>query len=370
MNGWRFAVFLAVVLGVWAVMHAYVFWRVASVPLGAGHVSRRALAWLGLALWLSYPAARLLAARKLMWLAVPLEWLAANWIGVLFLMFAALVAVDVVTLGGIFWPWLRGWALVAAAILSVVALVQGLRPPVVRDDMVRLRGLPRDRDGMQVIVISDAHLGTLIGRRWLTQLVERVNTMKPDAIFVVGDLVDGDVDRVWELLPVLRQLHAPLGIWAVTGNHEYYAGIDRSVRFFEDAGFYVLRDQWTEVAPGLIVAGVDDLTGRRQFAVGDHPVERALAGRPSGAAILLSHTPWQAERAAAAGVGLMLSGHTHNGQIWPFNYLVGLSYRLVGGRYDVAGMPVIVCRGTGTWGPRMRLWHPSELLRITLRFSD
>ena len=93
----------------------------------------------------------------------------------------------------------------------------------------------------------------------------------------------------------------------------------------------------------------------------------ALANRPPGAAILLSHSPLQAGAAAAAGAGLMLSGHTHDGQIWPFGYLVRLSYPLLGGRYEVDGMPVIVCRGTGTWGPRMRLWRPSEILRITLR---
>jgi predicted MPP superfamily phosphohydrolase len=113
---------------------------------------------------------------------------------------------------------------------------------------------------------------------------------------------------------------------------------------------------------------VDDLTARRQFGSDeDRPVEKALANRPPGATILLSHSPWQADTAAAAGAGLMISGHTHNGQVWPFNYLVRLRYPLLGGRYEVSGMPVIVCRGTGTWGPRMRLWLPSEIVRIKLR---
>ena len=93
----------------------------------------------------------------------------------------------------------------------------------------------------------------------------------------------------------------------------------------------------------------------------------ALAGRPAGATILMSHTPWETEDAARDGVGLMLSGHTHNGQIWPFTYLVKLVYPRIYGNYKVGGMSLIVCRGTGTWGPRMRLWNRSELLRITLR---
>ena len=97
---------------------------------------------------------------------------------------------------------------------------------------------------------------------------------------------------------------------------------------------------------------------------------QALAGVTPGATILLSHTPWQAEKAARAGVGLMLSGHTHGGQIWPFGYLVRRVYPLLAGQYDVDGMAVIVCRGTGTWGPPMRLWPPGEILRVTLRGEE
>ena len=95
-------------------------------------------------------------------------------------------------------------------------------------------------------------------------------------------------------------------------------------------------------------------------------LSQALLGRPPGGTILLSHTPWQAESAASAGAGLMLCGHTHGGQVWPFGYLISIMYPLLEGRYEVGGMPVIVCRGTGTWGPRMRLWRPSEILRVTL----
>jgi hypothetical protein len=114
------------------------------------------------------------------------------------------------------------------------------------------------------------------------------------------------------------------------------------------------------------LAGVDDFTALRRAADRRDSLSVALTGRPPGATILLSHTPWQAERAASAGVGLMLSGHTHGGQIWPFGYLTGLIYPLLQGRYEVDGTTVIVCRGTGVWGPRMRLWRPSEILRVTL----
>jgi predicted MPP superfamily phosphohydrolase len=307
-------------------------------------------------------------------LGEPLEFFAANWVGVLFLLFTALLLADGLTLGG--WllprlvPAIRGGAVLAALGLSGLALVQGLRPPVVRDYEVRLAGLPRERDGLVLVAVSDLHLGTLIGGPWMERLIARINDLKPDAVMVVGDVVDGEVGRLEPLLPVLRTLRAPLGVWAVTGNHEYYAGLERSVHLLEAAGYTVLRDRWAEVVPGLTLAGVDDLTARRQFGDAGRPLDKALAGHPAGAVVLLSHSPLQAGAAAAAGAGLMLSGHTHGGQIWPFSHLVRLSYPLLGGRYEINGMSVIVCRGTGTWGPRMRLWQPGEILRIKIRCAE
>ena len=337
----------------------------------AAHLSRQALVAIAVALWASYPAARISDAWKLEAVALPLEFVGATWIGVLFLLFAAVLVADVVTLGGCLLPNLvtrtPGWALIAAGLLSIVGLVQGLRPPVLREYEVQLAGLPPERDGLVLVEISDLHLGTLVNRDWMARLIKRVDDLRPDLVVVVGDVVDGNISRAEALRPVLATLRAPLGVWAVTGNHEYYAGVDHCVRLFQDAGYTVLRDSSAEVVPGLVLAGVDDLTARRQFGREGHPVEKALANRPPGATILLSHTPWQADIAAGLGAGLMLSGHTHNGQLWPFSYLVRLSYPLLGGRYEVGGMPVIVCRGTGTWGPRMRLWRPGEIVRIKLR---
>ena len=186
---------------------------------------------------------------------------------------------------------------------------------------------------------------------------------------MAGDIVEGHGPPSSDLMAPWRRLAPSLGVWAVLGNHEYYGGIDP--RLFDSAGIRLLRDAWAEVRPGLVLAGVDDLTiryrrGRQQ---GD-PVATALADRPAGATILLSHTPWGAESAARAGVGLMLCGHTHAGQIWPFGYLVRRYYPLFEGPYTVGRMRVIVCRGTGTWGPRMRLWRPGAILHVTLRAGD
>ena len=165
----------------------------------------------------------------------------------------------------------------------------------------------------------------------------------------------------------MGRLKAPLGIWAVLGNHEFFGHGNSSQALWEEHGLQVLRDRWVEIRPGLVLAGVDDLTTRQRAGRLGDPVTPALAGRPPGATILLSHTPWLTQEAARAGVNLMLSGHTHGGQIWPLGYLVRLRYPLMGGEYQVDGMTVIVCRGTGTWGPFIRLWRPNEILRVTLR---
>lgn len=151
-----------------------------------------------------------------------------------------------------------------------------------------------------------------------------------------------------------------LGVWAVTGNHELHrrGGHDGALA---TAGLRVLHDRWVALRPGLALAGVHDLSSRSRDGTGGEASARAVAGAPPGALVLFSHTPWHAERAAAAGVA------TPTAAMWPFSELVCTVYPLLGGRHEVGGMTVIVCRGTGTWGPRMRLWRPAEVPRVTLR---
>ncbi len=364
--------FLGIILFVWTTLHVYVFWRISSIPLVAQRVPGKAVLATGVVLWSMYFLVRIVEGTGIGWLARALEIVGANWIGVLFLCFVCMLAADIVTGFGYLlprWaPWARSWALVAAGVLSVIAFIQAARAPEVRSYEVQIASLPREYDGLVVVAGSDFHLGSMLGQKWLAARVEQIEALRPDLIILAGDIVEGHGGSEHELLPVLRRLSARLGVWAVNGNHETY-GPTGGDRLLEQAGFHLLRDQWVEVQPGLILAGVDDLTARRR-RLGRYAgfVDKGLAGRPAGAAtIFVSHTPWPPTDAAAKGIGLMISGHTHNGQIWPFTYVVGLTYPLLSGRYDVAGLPVIVCRGTGTWGPRMRLWQRGELVRITLR---
>ena len=156
------------------------------------------------------------------------------------------------------------------------------------------------------------------------------------------------------------------------GNHESYGDEQRSVGFLDQAGFRYLDNRWVKLAPGLILAGVDFVSRLERGSPSGDLIDRALSGRPVGATILLAHSPstLTAQRAAQTGVELMLSEHTHGGQIWPFGYLVRILYPLLAGRYHVDGMEVIVSRGTATWGPPMRLWRRGDILKITLHSPE
>lgn len=367
----RFAAFLAVVLTVWFLMNAYVGIRLATLAQVFMPAARRWV-WVTVGcLAASYVLGRVLDRFGMGGVPLVLEWLGAQWMGVLFLLLTALLVADLVTGFGFAAPRLvvrvRVAALACASALAVLAIAQGHRAPAVNRSEVHLPGLPMVGDGLKVAHLSDLHLGSLLGTRWLAARIAQTEALRPDLIVITGDLVDGDSAEVERLLPLLRTLHAPLGVFAVTGNHEFYAGLDRSVALLASAGFRVLRDAHVEVTPGLVLAGVDDLTARKQFGLDNDPISRALQGRPAGATILLSHTPWRGAEAAAGGVSLMLCGHTHDGQIWPFGYLVRLQYPHVGGSSRIDGMTMLVSRGTGTWGPRMRLFRRSEINLITLR---
>jgi predicted MPP superfamily phosphohydrolase len=351
-------------------MHVYVFWRAASVPFVKRHVPRKVLIAVGVVLWGGFVLGRFFGHGGTGVLSRTLELLGMNWMGVLFLTSVAMLATDVLTGFGFLFrrrvPSLRGLALVVGGVLSVIAVIQGTRAPVVESYDVYLPGLPDEMDGTVIVGISDLHLGSLLGERWLEARVAQVQAEHPDVVVLLGDIFEGHGAPQEQLLPILRRLSAPLGVWAVLGNHEYYHRHDRNPSLLNGAGFQVLRGAWVEVHPGLVVAGVDDLTAMRRSGRGGDSVLKALEGRPASATVLLSHTPWDMETAANAGVGLMLCGHTHGGQIWPFDYVIQRRYPLLEGRHEVDGMTLIICRGTGTWGPRMRLWCPGEILRVTL----
>jgi uncharacterized protein len=297
-----------------------------------------------------------------------------SWLGVFMLTFVSFLAADIITGFGFFFPryasQVRMWALLGGILLSLTAFVQGGRAPAIDSYELFLSDLPKDLDGTVMAAMGDTHVSAQISNEWLTSRVGQINELKPDIILLLGDIIDSsNSDKKNDVSASLTRLSAPLGVWAVLGNHEFLDSSDSDVTsIFDKAHIPVLRGTWKQLKPGLILAGVD-FPGRSMGMRESTPdtITPALAGRPEGATILLSHSPSGIEEAARAGVDLMLCAHTHGGQIWPFSYIVQAVYHMISGEYMINGMPVIVTRGAGTWGPHMRLWKRGEILRITLR---
>lgn len=362
--------FSTYLLGAAAIMTAYVFWRMDGLPF-LGSLTCRTRMVLGLGAWLFIMVARYVGRANFGQWSIILESVGLSLLIVLFLAAALLAVVDAATFFGRFLPAaaprLRRAAFALALVLSGAALVQGMRAPIITEYEVALPGLPDELDGITVAAVSDLHAGTQLGPDWLKTRADQIMTLKPDIILLLGDIVEGHSRQLNALLPALSTLRAPLGVYAVPGNHENHGFPEKALRLFHDAGFTILVNRWDSPAPGLVVAGVEDLSTHQGSQATNDPVAEALTDRPAGATILLSHTPLRYEEAASLGTGLMLAGHTHGGQIWPFNYVVRLSFPLVEGRFEIGPMTFIVTRGAGVWGARMRLWNPGELLKVTLR---
>jgi hypothetical protein len=309
-----FGIFL---ISIVSLVHVYVFWRTVSVPLIRRYVPQKYIIGTAVILWAIFLSARIFAHSSVGTSAGMLEFFGMTWMGVLFLMFVSLLAVDLVTGFGYLMPRLspslRGGALVVGGMLSVIALVQGMRPPVIQSYEVRLHGLPAEMDGTVLVALSDLHLGSLLDEQWLAARVAQVQELHPDLVVLLGDIFEGHGQSQEDSLPILHRLSAPLGVWAVAGNHEFYGGLGATMSLISEAGFEVLHNRWTEIRPGFILAGIDDLTADYRAGRENDFMSRAVAGRPPGVTILLSHTPWQTGKAAAAGVDLMLSAHTHGG---------------------------------------------------------
>lgn len=350
-------------------LHFYCAWRIKTlVYKSVGFYSW----WIGVAgIWLIW----LVGLKVVHDTPGPLLTTLANfsfiWLGILILTSLCLLTIDLLTgFGHLFKNHLRVLrtiALVTAALLIVLSMVQGMRLPVITRYQVPLENLPPELNGMVIVALSDLHLGIQRNAEWLGRRIAQVEALKPDIIILLGDSVEVDPRTVPGLAEELAKLHAPLGVWAITGNHEFYGNnIDATVQMFSSAGIQWLRDESAIVAPGLTLIGRDDNHHAKSPVPLSQIHPKSLQNTIS---ILLSHRPNYVQQAADEGINLMLSGHTHGGQIWPNDFLVRLVYPYLVGQYRIGAMTLLVCRGTGAWGPSMRLWQPSEILHITLSFA-
>ena len=255
--------------------------------------------------------------------------------------------------------------LAAAGGLSLVGWMQARCPRVRRVD-VAVDDLPTELEGYRIAQISDVHVGPTIRRRFVQELVEKTNALDADMIAITGDLVDGHVDDLRDEVAPLRDLRARDGVFYVTGNHEYYWGASEWIPALEDLGLVFLKNAHRKIERGnarLAIAGVTDPVGRDAHK---QDLDAALRGTEGLITVLLSHRPQTAKAAAARGVHLQLSGHTHGGQFFPWNLMIKRFQPVVAGLHRVGRTWLYVNRGTGYWGPPSRLAVGGEITVIRL----
>ena len=262
----------------------------------------------------------------------------------------------------------RGAAIFAgltAAGITGYGVRTALGPPQLDRVQIPLAKLPRSLDGTRFAVVSDIHLGPLTGSHHVPRIVAMINDLNADVVCIVGDLVDGTVEELGRYAEPLANIRSKQGAYFVTGNHEYYSGFQPWIDEIAGLNVRPLRNERLELG-GLDLAGVNDLGGEQY---GDGPdFAKALGDRdPARPVILLAHQPVVARQAAQYGVDLQLSGHTHGGQMAPFNLLVKLQQPVVSGLGRVDGVPVYVTNGAGFWGPPVRVGAKPQVTLVELR---
>jgi predicted MPP superfamily phosphohydrolase len=358
---------LVIVLGVLGSAHAYIWWRFVAAPGWPASVTRAATVVI-VALAPSLPATIFVARRFTRRRAKPVLWIAYTWFGfAVYLLLAAAVTHVAAAWCAIAPRDLAAIGIAAAAAAVAYGMVHVRRAPSIRRIRVPLARLPPDADGYTIVQLTDVHVGWTLGAEFVDRVVASVNELSPDLVVLTGDLVDGTVDELVEHVAPLARLRARDGVYAVTGNHEYYWNVHAWLDHLQSLGIRYLRNQHVTIRRTLELAGTDDVTGAAMAAGHGEDVAGAVAGRdPDLPLVLLAHHPRTVARASAAGVDLQLSGHTHGGQLLPLGWLVRLFEPRAAGLARIGSTWLYVSEGTGFWGPPMRIGTSCEISAITL----
>lgn len=378
------AFFFIIVLAIYALLNVYVIGRGWQALAASG-----AVRWVFLALaaygFLAFPLSRILARWVPPFVTIFMSWVGGFYAAAIITSLCLIILIDFFRLANAllhFFPRFvtanpgRAGAVAFWVVLGVVgaSLAGGFLAavyPRIRTVDLTLARKSSPLDHLNVVMVSDVHLSAIWRNAHLKKIVAKVNGLKPDLVLLPGDIVDMDISPTEEeaMIGTLKAIRAPMGVFAVTGNHEYYGGVAKNVAYLERGGVRVLQDEWTLVDGAFVLAGRKDLSANR---MGDK--RRTLAEILSTAdrrypVILMDHQPFHLEEAERQGVDLELSGHTHAGQLFPITIINKSMYEQNWGYWRRGRTQYYVSCGAGTWGIPVRTGSVSEIvdLRLTLR---
>jgi len=380
-----FVIFFSIVLLIYGLLNYLIFIRgLQAFPVGNPY--RATYKWVFFVLSVSYIVARVLERIWLSPVSDIFTWLGSFWLAAMIYFLLAVLLIDLVRLVNYFVPVYPGFVTANYALtkiylfasvvfLVVITIIKGhinaVRPHITHLDLAVHKHAGTMKK-LHIVMVSDIHMGTVIGPRRIAAMVKRINGLSPDLILIAGDAVDEDLAPVirHNLGANLENLKAPLGVYGITGNHEYIGGAEAAVTYLRKHGINLLRDSVVLVNNSFYIAGREDrdrerFTGKKRKSVAAllQDVDKSLP------VILLDHQPFQLGLAEEAGADLQLSGHTHHGQMWPASYITKAIYELSYGYIMRGNTHFYVSSGYGSWGPPVRIGTRSEIVDIWLSFD-
>jgi predicted MPP superfamily phosphohydrolase len=378
------SLFLLTFFFVYSSAHLYIFLKIkATFALGtAGTIALIAF----MVVMICAPILVRVSERQgLEFLARLFSYVGYTWMGVAFLFFTSSLCIDlyrffVYVIGVMvrtnlssFSPASRLAFFIPALVTATIAIYGYFEARSIRSERIVIASpkVPKEVKRFTIVQISDVHLGLIVREGRLKKILDKVKEAQPDILVSTGDLIDGQIDDLTGFAELLNKIRPRFGKFAVTGNHEFYAGLDQALRFTEQAGFTVLRGEARDVAGFVTIAGVDDPTARYFGSDRGVSEQRLLVGiSRERLVLLLKHRPVIGEEALGL-IDVQLSGHTHKGQIFPFTYASKAFYPYNAGLVPLPGnFYLYVSRGSGTWGPPLRFLAPPEVTIITLVRAD
>ena len=378
-------VIISFILGLYSLLNYYIIRN--GLPLTENHSGLRALfIWGVVFMAASFLIGRFSERISVNPVSTTLIWIGSFWLAIMIYLVLQLVVIDLARgLNGLFhfFPAFlttnpekvrQITSITVTGIAFLVVLIGHINTwfPVVNKIQIPIDKQAGKLKSLNIIAFSDVHLGTIIEKRHLRGIVNQVNALNPDIILIPGDIIDEDISPVIHINvgEVLLQLRAKYGVYAVTGNHEYIGGVNKAKEYLTSHGIKLLSDTAVLIDDSFYVIGREDLaigqfSGKRRKELSDI-VNDLDTSKPM---ILLDHQPIGLAQAESAGIDLQLSGHTHHGQLWPFNYITNRIFEVSRGLIKKGNTHILVSSGIGGWGPPVRTNSRPEILDITLTFG-